>query len=144
MLRASAGSGEIAVESDDLLDFTLGVAFELIRHRPEGAAGEAYYLEDPDLAAADARLGKFRDQAFAAYRGRMEVQKQWLRKGWSARFARLEEDRDMAAIRSVLDPHAAELERQLKISGSAGGKQVAEHLAREIASFAAFRRDRGL
>ena len=136
--------GELAVEGDDLCDFSLGVAFGLIRHRPDGAAGEGYYLEDPDLAHEDARLGKFRDQAFAAYRGRMDVQKRWVQRGWTARLGRLEEDRDPAVIRGVLDPHAAELERQLKVSGSVGGKPVAEHLGREIASFAAFRSERGL
>jgi hypothetical protein len=136
--------GDREIEVDDLRDFTLGVAFALIRHRPDGAAGEGFYLEDPDLGPADARLGKFRDQAFASYRGRIEVQKQWLRKEWAARLAKLDEERDPAAIRAVLDPHAADLERQLKTSGSVGGKPVAEHLAREIASFAAFRAERGL
>jgi hypothetical protein len=136
--------GDLEVEVDDLRDFTLGVAFGLIRHRPDGAAGEGFYLEDPDLGPADARLGKFRDQAFAAYRARIEVQKQWLRKAWASRLSQLEEDRDPAAIRAVLDPHAADLERQLKTSGSVGGKPVADHLAREIASFAAFRAERGL
>jgi hypothetical protein len=137
-------SGELAVEGDDLCDFTLGVAFGLIRHRPDGPAGEGYYLEDPDLSPADARLGKFRDQAFNAYRGRMEIQRRWVQEGWSARLARLEDDRDPAAIKAVLDPHEAELTRQLKVSGTVGGKPVAEHLTREIASFAAFRGERGL
>lgn len=142
--RRREAHGELAVEGDDLRDFTLGAAFGLIRHRPDGAAGEGYYLDDPDLGAADAKLGRFRDQAFAAYRARLEVQKQWVRKGWSSRLARLEEDRDPAAIKAALDPHEAELTRQLKTSGGAGGKPLAEHLTREIASFAAFRADRGL
>ncbi len=143
MRKRRARKGEAAATVDDLRDFTLGVAFGLVEHKKEGAAGEGYYLTDADLPEADRRLGKFRDQAFKSYRGKGEVQKAWLRKGYGARLGKLEEDRDLATLRSMLDAHIGEMERLLKLSDSVGGKQVADHLAEELSAVAAFRKERG-
>ena len=133
---------DVVVAGDDLRDFTLGAAFGLIVHQKAGAAGEGYYLEDPDLGAEQRRLGKFRDQAFAAYRGRVAAQREWVQKQWGARLGRLVEDRDAAALAGILDAHTAELTRLLKTADGAGGKPLAEHVAREAAAFAAFRKER--
>jgi hypothetical protein len=141
--RRRARKGEAAATGDDLRDFTLGMAFGLIEHKKEGAAGEGYYLTDADLAEADRRLGKFRDQAFKSYRGKGDVQKAWLRKGYSSRLGSLEEDRNMVELRSTCDAHVAEMERLIKISDNIGGKPVADHLAEELAAFAGFRKERG-
>lgn len=135
---------DVAVAVDDLRDFTLGSVFGLIKHHPAGPAGEGYYLEDPDLDGDRRRLGKFRDQAFAAYRGRVVVQREWVQKGWMKRLDALVEDRDEAAIAKALDGHDADLVKLLKTSDGAGGKQLAEHLAKETAAFAAFRKERGI
>lgn len=137
--------GEAAVTSDDLRDFTLGLAFQAIRHVKGASApmGDGYYLEDPDLGEEQRRLGKFRDQAFAAYRGRVDMQKAWVRKRWAGALAKLEEDRDTAKVREILDAHAADLERLVKTADTAGGKPALEQAQREIAAIAAFRRERG-
>jgi len=137
---------DVAVAGDDLRDFTLGSAFGLIVQQAGGAGGaasEGYFLDDPDLDAERRRLGKFRDQAFTAYRARQAVQREWVQKGWSNKLDRLVEDRDDAAITRALDAHQAELTRLLKTSDGAGGKPLAEHLTKEVATFAAFRKERG-
>lgn len=144
--KRRARSGEASVTSDDLRDFTMGVAFGLIKAMRASAGGpsDGYYLEDPDLPEDARRLGKFRDQAFAAYRGRVELQKAWVRKGWSTRLAKLEEDREVAQIKEILSAHAADMERLVKTADSAGGKPVMEHLQKEIAAFSDFRREKDL
>jgi hypothetical protein len=136
--------GDVAAADDDLRDFTVGVALGLIRYRDDGLAGAGYYLEDEDLAPDARRLGKFRDQAFAAYRSSVELQKQWLRRETSKRVTKLQDDRDMAAIRTVCDGHIAEMEKLVKNAQSVGGKPVADHLTAELAAFAAFRAEKGL
>ena len=52
MAKRSEKHADVAVATDDLRDFTLGAAFGLIKHHAAGAAGEGYYLEDPDRARA--------------------------------------------------------------------------------------------
>jgi hypothetical protein len=141
--KRRAQHGEASMTSDDLRDFTLGLAFGLIRPVKGGAAGDGYYLEDPDLPEETRRLGRFRDQAFSAYRSRVELQKAWVRKGWSGRLAKLEEDRDSARIKEILDAHAAEMERLVKTADSSGGKPVLDHMQKELAAFADFRSKRG-
>ena len=144
MAKRKAKHTDVAVASDDLRDFTLGAAFGLIEHHASGPAGEGYYLEDPDLDPERRRLGKFRDQAFAAYRGRVAVQREWVQKGWAQRLERLIEDRDMDALARLLAAHEAELVRLLKTADGAGGKPLADHLAKESAAFAAFRKERAI
>ena len=150
--KRRAQHGEASLTNDDLRDFTLGLAFGLIRPVKGasaggavsgGAAGDGYYLEDADLPEETRRLGKFRDQAFSAYRSRIELQKAWVRKGWSTRLAKLEEDRDSARIKEILDAHAAEMERLVKTADSSGGKPVLDHMKKELAAFADFRSQRG-
>jgi hypothetical protein len=136
--------GEAAVTSDDLRDFTMGVAFGAIRFVKGGAAGDGYYLDDPDLGEDQRRLGKFRDQAFAGYRGRVDMQKAWLRKRWKSLYSKLEEDRETAKISAVMDEHTADLERLVKTADSVGGKPALEQAQRELAAVAAFRREHGL
>lgn len=136
-------SGEAAAKGDDLRDFTLAVALGLIKHQKEGPAGEGYYLDDPDLAEGDRRLGKFRDQAFVAYRGRVEAQRAWARKATAARLGKLEEDREMGEIAAILDAHVAGIEKQLKSATGPAGKPVADHLGRELAATLAFRNEKG-
>jgi hypothetical protein len=109
----------------------------------DAPAGDGYYLEDPDLSEEQRRLGKFRDQAFTAYRARVDMQKAWVRKRWAGALAKLEEDRDTAKVREILDAHAADLERLVKTADSAGGRPALEQAQREIAAVAAFRRERG-
>ncbi|MFO0588303.1 MAG: tubulin-like doman-containing protein [Polyangiaceae bacterium] len=135
---------DVAVASDDLRDFALGSAFGFIAHHPGGAAGEGFYLEDPDLDAERRRLGKFRDQAFAQYRGRVAVQRAWVQRGWEKKLAALLDDRDEAAIKSALDAHEALLTKLTKTADGAGGKPLSEHLAKETAVLAAFRKERGI
>lgn len=136
--------GEAAVTSDDLRDFTMGVAFGAIRFVKGGAAGDGYYLDDPDLAEEQRRLGKFRDQAFSGYRSRVDMQKAWLRKHWKSHYSRLEEDRDAAKIAAILDAHTAELEKLVKTADSAGGKVALEQAQRELSAVAAFRKEKGI
>jgi hypothetical protein len=133
--------GEAAVTSDDLRDFTMGVAFGAIQHVKGGAAGDGYYLNDPDLGEEQRRLGKFRDQAFMAYRGRVDMQKAWLRKRWRSLYSQLEEERETAKISGILDEHTANLERLVKTADSAGGKPALEQAQKELAAVAAFRRE---
>lgn len=144
MARRRAKRTDVAAAVDDLRDFTLGAAFGLIKHHASGPAGEGYYLEDPDLDPERRRLGRFRDQAFAAYRGRIAVQRAWVREGWSKRLARLLEDREAEALAGLLAAHEAELVRLLKTADGPGGKPLADHLAQESAAFAAFRKERGV
>jgi hypothetical protein len=144
MTRRRERHGDVAAATDDLRDFTVGVALGLIRYRDDGPAGAGYYLEDEDLAPDARRLGKFRDQAFAAYRSSVELQKQWLRRETSKRVTKLQDDRDLAAIRTVCDGHIAEMEKLVKNAQSVGGKPVADHLTAELAAFAAFRAEKGL
>ena len=150
--RRRESHGEAAAEGGDLRDFTLGLAFGQIEHirggeggrtAPQGDAGAGYYLTDPDLPEADRRLGKFRDQGFKSYRARNEMQKTWLRRGYAARLATFEEDRDVQGLRSKLDAHVTELERLIKVEGGSS-KVVAAHLAEELAAIEAFRRERGI
>ena len=72
------------------------------------------------------------------------MQREWVQKGWAKQLERLIEDRDDLALKVALDGHEADLTRQLKTADGAGGKPLAEHLTKEIASFAGFRKDRGL
>jgi hypothetical protein len=132
------------VTSDDLRDFTMGVAFGAIRFMKGGAAGDGYYLDDPDLGEDQRRLGKFRDQAFAGYRGRVDMQKAWLRKRWKSLYSKLEEDRETAKISAVMDEHTADLERLVKTADSAGGKPALEQAQRELAAVSAFRKEKGV
>jgi hypothetical protein len=143
MAKRQAKHTDVAVAVDDLRDFTLGSAFGLIAHHASGPAGEGYYLEDPDLDGERRKLGKFRDQAFAAYRARVPGQREWVEKGWQSRLDKLVEDREEGAIKKALDGHEAELQRLLKTSDGPGGKLLGEHLAKETAAFAAFRKERG-
>jgi Tubulin like len=134
--------GEATAEGGDLRDFTLGLAFGQIEHLREGA-GAGYHLTDADLPEADRRLGKFRDQAFKAYRARNEMQKTWLRRGYAARLATFEEDRDVQGLKAKFDAHVTELERLIKVEGGSS-KVVGAHLAEELAAVEAFRRERGI
>ncbi|UQA59047.1 tubulin-like doman-containing protein [Polyangium aurulentum] len=131
--------GEHQDENDDLRDFTLAIAFGLIRRADSG-----YLLDDPDLPEDRRKLGKFRDQAFAGYRGRIEAQKVWVRRGWLARLVALEEERDVARLRAICEEHVTELERLVKVADGVGGKPELEHLGRELSHFAAFRKEKGL
>lgn len=142
--QRSARLGEVAAQVDDLRDFTLGVLFGLVAFVKEGPAGEGYYLTDADLSPEARRLGKFRDQAFGKYRGSVELQKQWLRRGVAAALGKLVEDRDTATLAQKCDQHVADLERIAKNAASLGGKAVADHVASELASVAAFRAEKGL
>lgn len=134
--------GESAQRSDDLRDFTLACAFSVIRHEKDGPLGEGFYLDDPDLTPEQQKLGRFRDQAFAAYRSRVDMQKTWARKKWAASLAALEADRNDAKIKQVLDAHSAELERAMKVADGAGGKPVFEQAQRELEAFQLFRQER--
>jgi len=139
MKRAATEAGEAKVMVDDLRDFTLAVAFGVI-----GRVDVGYVLEDPDLPEDRRKLGKFRDQAFASYRGRVDAQKSWVRRAAAARIAAIEEERDVARLVATIDAHIAEIERLVKLADGAGGKPELEHLARELECVAAFRREKGL
>ncbi|MBK8257395.1 MAG: hypothetical protein IPK82_32595 [Polyangiaceae bacterium] len=144
MSKREHKQADVAVAMDDLRDFTLGAAFGLITFQSSGPAGEGYYLDDPDLDPERRKLGKFRDQAFSGYRGRLPVQRQWVASAWAKKFDGLMEDRDAAGLGKILDIHRAELLRLLKTSDGPGGKQLAEHLNREIEALGAFRKERGV
>lgn len=144
MARRREAHGDVAAADNDLRDFTVGVALGLIGHRPDAPGGAGWYLEDPDLVGEVARLAKFRDQAFVAYRSSSAVQKQWLRRECAARVGKLVSDRDTEAIRKLCDGHVGEMERLSKNAQSAGGKPVVDHVAEEMAAFAAFRAEKGL
>lgn len=139
-----ARASDSAAALDDLQDFTMGLAFGMIQHRADGPAGPGYYLEDEGLIADARRLGKFRDQAFAAYRARNDAQKQWLHRAWSEALGKLEDDRAYGRVEEVFAAHLADMDRMLKNAEHLGGPPVAEHLAREKEAVLAFRTSKGL
>lgn len=143
MKKRKVRAGTAASAADDLRDFTLGVVFSFILHKPEAEAGEGYYLADADLPEAAQRLGKFRDQAFKAYSARGAVQKDWLRSGYLAELARIEEEREYAKLKALLDAHVSDLQRLARLADSALDKVVGAHLAAELLAVESFRKERG-
>lgn len=141
---AMARARDSADAVDELRDFTMGIAFGHIRQREDGPAGPGYYLEDTGLVEDARRLGKFRDQAFVAYRERNHAQKQWLHRAWTGDLGRLEEDRARGRIQEIFDAHLADLDTALKNADHLGGRPFAEHVSRERESFLAFRADKGM
>jgi hypothetical protein len=139
MTRLRQKQGEEQVRGDDMRDFSLAVCFGVIR-RAEGG----YTIEDPDLPEDRRKLGKFRDQAFSNYRGRVDAQKTWVRRAYAAKLVEIEENRDIARLLSLIEQHLAEIERLLKLADGAGGKPELEHLRREIDAVASFRKEKGL
>ncbi|MDI3283809.1 tubulin-like doman-containing protein [Polyangium sp. 15x6] len=132
-------AGEEQVRTDDMRDFTLAVCFGVIR-RADGV----YWIEDPDLPEDRRKLGKFRDQAFTSYRGRVDAQKTWVRRAYAAHLLKIEEDRNHAELASRLEAHVTDIERLVKLADGAGGKPELEHLARELECIVVFRREKGL
>lgn len=143
MAKRSERQGETVQTSDELRDFTLACAFSVIRHDKAGPAGEGFYLEDPDLLPEQRKLGRFRDQAFASYRSRVDMQKSWVRKKYAALLGELEAERNSAKIKEILNAYSAELERAVKTADSAGGKPVFDQAQKELDSLNMFRRERG-
>lgn len=141
--KRRARTGEAAITVDDLRDFTLGVAFGLIEHKQQGAAGEGYYLTDMDLSEAQRRLGKFRDQAFNAYHNAGATQKAWLRHGYQTELTRIDEEREYTVLKTRLDAHVAELLRLVKVADASLDKAVSAHLTDELESVQQFRKERG-
>jgi len=137
--RLRQAQGEEQVRTDDMRDFTLAVCFGVIRRADAG-----YHIEDPDLPEDRRKLGKFRDQAFSNYRGRVDAQKSWVRRAYAAKLVEIEENRDLGRLLSLIEGHFAEIERLVKLADGAGGKPELEHLRREIESIVAFRKERGL
>jgi len=132
-------AGEEQVRTDDIRDFTLAIAFGIIRR-----AEDVYLIEDPDLPEDRRKLGKFRDQAFSSYRGRIDAQKTWVRRAYVAALLRIEEERNLAQLASLVAAHVADIERLVKLADGAGGKPELEHLTRELECLAGFRREKGL
>ncbi|GAB4525614.1 MAG: hypothetical protein Tsb0020_43580 [Haliangiales bacterium] len=139
-----AQAQDVASARDDLLDFTMGIAFGLIATHDDDHDGPGFYLEDDSLVPDARRLGKFRDQAFAAYRDRNQAQRSWLGEAWTRALKALEEDRAHARIAELFDTHLRALEDALKNADHLGGAMLAEHLGREKSAVLAFRADKAL
>ena len=139
---AAAVDGKAA--GTELSDFTLGIVFGHIEFEREGVSGDGFYLRDETISENRRRLGKFRDQAFEAYRNRNTAQKEWLRIAWSESFKKYTEERDYDKLKVILDAHAVQIESELKNADRLGGAPFADHLAQEKAAFVQFRKDNDL
>jgi hypothetical protein len=137
--RLRQRDGEEQVRTDDMRDFTMAVCFGVICRGESG-----YVIEDPDLPEERRRLGKFRDQAFSSYRGRVDAQKTWVRRAYSVKLVAIEENRERDKLVALLDTHSSEIERLVKLADGDGSKPELEHLRREIESILSFRKERGL
>jgi hypothetical protein len=135
MAKRKQKVGEEQSRSDDLRDFTVAVALGVIRRLDHG-----YHIEDPDLPEEKRKLGKFRDQAFANYGRRIDAQKQWIRRAVQSKISELMENREFARLISLLDAHATDIEKLVKLCDADAGAEM-EHLHRELASFIAFRKE---
>ena len=67
----------------------------------------------------------------------------WVRRAVQKGLARLEEDRDYAAIGALFESHVAAIEKLQKGALGPAGKPVAEHLTKELATLEALRREKG-
>lgn len=139
-----AAATDSATATNELRDFTMGIVFGQLKFHRDGPSGDGFYIEDETIHESRRRLGKFRDQAFEAYRNRNTAQKQWLHDEWTKAMAVYTEERDFDKLKELLDAHAKELETQLKNADHLGGKQFAEHLEREKATFLEFRAEKEL
>jgi hypothetical protein len=139
-----AAASDSATATNELRDFTMGIVFGQLKLHRDGPSGDGYYIEDETIHETRRRLGKFRDQAFEAYRNRNTAQKQWLHDEWNKAMAVFTEERNFDELKKIFDAYAKELETQLKNSDHLGGKPFAEHLEREKATFLEFRAEKEL
>ena len=139
-----AAASDSATAGSELRDFTMGIVFGQLKFHRDGAAGDGFYIEDESIHDSKRRLGKFRDQAFEAYRNRNSAQKEWLHAEWTKAMAVYTEERNYDNLKEIFNAYAKELETQLKNSDHLGGKPFAEHLEREKATFLEFRAEKEL
>lgn len=141
---AKKAANDAKAEINELRDFVMGLVFGHISHRQNGEAADGYYMEDPDLAETDRRLGRFQDQAFEAFRSRAAAQKEWLHKSWKETFDKHNQARDFDALNKLFEEHLHALEAKLKNAARLGGATFATHVERAREVIEQFRKTQGI